>query len=210
MNFCCVLQSTTAKIFHTAYKVAKSIQSFNNFEMAIELQELNGVDMGRTLHSTNVCFNVINHINKEMKNNLVHKILSSNSRMSLITDEATTLSKKSTLILYIPVLISGFEMTVPVNLLFDLIELDDATATGIFSSFICHLQSIGMTEEYLNDHLVSVACDGAAVMFGSHSGVKKLLKEKYPSTILLHCASHRLELAIHDAVKTVSGINRFK
>jgi hypothetical protein len=200
---CYCQEEGTAKIFHTAYKVAKSIQSFNNFEMEIELQELNGVDMGRTLHSTNACFNIINHINKEIKNNLVHKILSSNSRMSLITDKATTLSKKSTLILYIPVLISGFEMTAPVNLFFDLIELDDATATGIFSCFICHLQSIGMTEEYLNDQLVSVAYDGAAVMFGSHSGVKKLLKEKYLSTIVLHCASHRLELAVHDAVKTV-------
>jgi hypothetical protein len=91
-----------------------------------------------------------------------------------------------------------------------LIELDDVTATGIFSSLICHLQSIGMTEEYLNDYLVSVACDGAAVMLGSPGGVKKLLKEKFPSIIVRHCANHRPELAVHDAVKTVSGINRFK
>jgi hypothetical protein len=50
-------------------------------------------------------------------------------------------------------------------------------ATGIFSSLTCHLQSIGMTEEYLNDYLVSVACDDAVVISGSHGGVKKLLKE---------------------------------
>jgi hypothetical protein len=43
-------------------------------------------------------------------------------------------------------------MTAPVNLFIDLIELDDVTASGIFSSLICHLQSIGMTEEYLNDY----------------------------------------------------------
>jgi hypothetical protein len=82
--------------------------------------------------------------------------------------------------------------------------------TGIFSSLICHLQSIGMTKEYLNDYLVSAACDGAAVMLGSRGGVKKLLKEKFPSIIVWHSANHRLELAIHDAVKTVSGINRFR
>jgi hypothetical protein len=91
-----------------------------------------------------------------------------------------------------------------------LIELDDVTVTGIFSSLICHLQSIGMTGEYLNDYLVSVACDGAAVMCGSRGGVKKLLKEKFPSIIVWHYASHRLELAVHDSVRTVSGINRFK
>jgi hypothetical protein len=67
-----------------------------------------------------------------------------------------------------------------------------------------------MTEEYLNDYLVSVACDGAAVMFGCRGGVKKLLKEKFPPIIVWHCANHRLELAVHDAVKIVSGINRFK
>jgi hypothetical protein len=67
-----------------------------------------------------------------------------------------------------------------------------------------------MTEEYLNDYLVSVACDGAAVMFVSRGRVTKLLKEKFPSIIVWHCANHRLELGVHDAVKRVSGINRFK
>jgi hypothetical protein len=28
--------------------------------------------------------------------------------------------------------------------------------------------------------------------------------------IIWHCANHRLELTIHDAVRSVSGINRFK
>jgi hypothetical protein len=41
-----------------------------------------------------------------------------------------------------------------------------------------------MTEEYLNDYLVSVACDDAAVMLGSRSGVKKLLQERFSSIIV--------------------------
>jgi hypothetical protein len=48
-------------------------------------------------------------------------------------------------------------MTTPANLFTDLIELDDVTASENFSSLIFHLQSIGMTEEYLIDYLVSVA-----------------------------------------------------
>jgi hypothetical protein len=51
-----------------AYKVAKSNLSFNNFEMEIDLQELNGIDMGQILYSTNAHINIINHISKEMKN----------------------------------------------------------------------------------------------------------------------------------------------
>jgi hypothetical protein len=37
-----------------------------------------------------------------------------------------------------------------------------------------------MIKEYLKDYLVSVACDGVTVMFGSRGGVKKLLKETFP------------------------------
>jgi hypothetical protein len=68
-----------------------------------------------------------------MKNNVVHKIVSSYSRISLIIDEATTLSQKSTLTLYIRALLSGCGMTAPVNLFIDLIELDDVMVTGISS-----------------------------------------------------------------------------
>ena len=47
-------------------------------------------------------------------------------------------------------------------------------------------------------------------MLGCKSGVKKLLSERFPSIIVWHCANHRLELAVGDAVKKTSGINRFK
>jgi hypothetical protein len=55
-----------------------------------------------------------------------------------------------------------------VNLFLDLIELETVTAKGIFDSLLECLQSSGMTESYL----IRVACDGAAVIFGCHNGVK--------------------------------------
>jgi len=47
-------------------------------------------------------------------------------------------------------------------------------------------------------------------VLGCKSGVKKLLKEKFPSVLVWHCTNHRLELSVGDTVKQVSGINRFK
>ena len=41
-------------------------------------------------------------------------------------------------------------------------------------------------------------------MFGA------LIREKFPSLIVWHCANHRLELSVSDAVKSVSEINSFK
>ena len=42
----------TSKIFRTAYKIAKKNQAFHDFESEIDLQEVNGSDMDRILHST--------------------------------------------------------------------------------------------------------------------------------------------------------------
>jgi hypothetical protein len=79
--------------------------------------------MGHIRHSTNTCINAVNHTDSEMRNNLVKQIVRSKSRISLIIDESTTLSKKSTLILYIHVFISNCGMSAPVNLFLDLTEL---------------------------------------------------------------------------------------
>jgi hypothetical protein len=98
----------------------------------------------------------------------------------------------------------------PINLFIELIELDDVTANGIFSDLISHLVSLGMTEEFFTVNLISLTFDGASVMFGSRGGVSKLLKDKFSSVIVWHCTNHRLELSVHDTVKDVAGTNRFK
>jgi hypothetical protein len=47
-------------------------------------------------------------------------------------------------------------------------------------------------------------------MLGRESGVAKLLKEKFRSVIVWHCASHRLELSVAaDTVKSTAGIDIF-
>jgi hypothetical protein len=200
----------TANIFRTAYKVAKENQSFNMFESEINLQELNGIEMGHILHSTNACINIVNHICDEMRKNVFKEIVQSKNIISLIIDESTTISQKTTLIVYVRCCVESVGMNSPINLFLDLIELKDVTAKGIFESLLQSLDLYGMTEEYLKKYLVSVACDGAAVMLGSKNGVKKLLTEKFPSIIVWHCTNHRLELSVSDVVKKISGINRFK
>ncbi|KAJ8892355.1 hypothetical protein PR048_004935, partial [Dryococelus australis] len=164
----------------------KKNRSFYNFEDEINLQELNGTDMGRILHSTNACINIVNHIGKEMRKVLEKEILDSKSRMSIIIDESNS---------------------EPLNLFIDLIKLECVTAKGIFSSLMSHLKSLGFTEEFLSEHFISLTCDGAAVMFGSRSGVATLFKEKCHPIVVWHCASHRLELSINDAIKEVDDLN---
>jgi hypothetical protein len=72
-----------------------------------------------------------------------------------------------------------------------------------------NLQPFAMTGDYLSEHLVSVACDSAAVMLGNRSGVKKLIKGRFPFVIVWHCVNHSLELSVSDATHAVLGINQF-
>ena len=51
------------------------------------------------------------------------------------------------------------------------------------------------------DHLVGFHVDKAAVNVGLNGGVGKLLKEKSPWLHVIHCFSHRLELAAKDTFK---------
>jgi hypothetical protein len=69
------------------------------------------------------------------------------------------------------VFLQEFNLTEPINLFNDFIELEDVAANGIFIALISHLDSLGMAEEFLTENLVSLTCDGAAVMFGCRGGV---------------------------------------
>ena len=65
-------------------------------------------------------------------------------------------------------------------------------------------------KRYLEKHLIGVCSDGASTMVGSKSGVLTRLKELYPDILLWHCMCHRIELAVGDAVKSVTAVNHVK
>jgi hypothetical protein len=138
----------TSKIFRTACKVAKENQSFHSFEDEKDLQELNGIDMGRILYSTNACTIIVNNISTKMRKSSVKEIIKSKSKISIIMDESTTLSKKSTLIMYVRVCFANYGIDYPVNLFLDLIELQSAMANGIFQALLDCLQLYSMKKPF--------------------------------------------------------------
>jgi hypothetical protein len=82
------------------------------------------------------------------------------------------------------VFLQEFNLTEPINLFIDLIELNNVTANRIFTALISHLESLGMTEQFLTENLVSLTSDGAAVMLGPRGGVSKLFKDKFSYIIV--------------------------
>lgn len=201
------LYDTTSRVFRTVYKQVILNRPFLDFESEIEVQELNGCDMGRILHSNIACGNIARHICEQMRKTVCNAIVTNNYKFSILIDESTTISKLATMIVYIR---TSFDGVRPVTIFLDLVELDSSSATAILSSLLHCLNRHGFSEQFICNHLVGIATDGASVMLGRKTGVCKMLSDKYPGIVVWHCLAHRLELSVHDTIAEVSGINHFK
>ena len=199
---------TTLKIFCTAYKLTKQNRPFTDLPADLELQELNGLNMGRILHSRFSCANILDHIAKEMKKKISETINENNLKISIMIDESTTLNKKSALVMCLRFSFSADDK--PVSFLGELIELEAITAKAIMKACLDNLKSYGMNEEFLQKCLISFACDGASVMLGRKSGVATELKKLFPTLLIWLCSNHRIELAISDTRNELHGVNHFQ
>ncbi|XP_022907289.2 E3 SUMO-protein ligase KIAA1586-like [Onthophagus taurus] len=200
-------QIVTERIFRTAYKQAKLNRPFFEFETEIDLQIINGLDMGRILHSNVACSNIVHHISDEMKSDLINGLIKSDSKFSLLLDEATSVSNKNALVVYIRTVLKGMQN--PMTMFLTLFELNSTTA-GILQELFNQLQALGLSFEFMKDHMIALTCDGASVLLGKKSGLAMQLTETFPNLFIWHCLNHRLELSVHDSVEEVAGINHFK
>ncbi|XP_063217341.1 E3 SUMO-protein ligase KIAA1586-like [Bacillus rossius redtenbacheri] len=201
-------QIATERIFRTAYKQAKLNRPFFEFETEIDIQIMNGLDMGRILHSNVACSNIVHHISDEMKSDLINGLINSDSKFSLLLDEATSVSNKNALVVYIRTVLKGMQN--PMTVFLTLFELNSTTSAGILQELLNQLQALGLSFEFIKDHMIALTCDGASVLLGKKSGLAMQLTETFPNLFIWHCLNHRLELAVHDSVEEVAGINHFK
>uniref|UniRef100_A0A3P9BKF5 HAT C-terminal dimerisation domain-containing protein n=1 Tax=Maylandia zebra TaxID=106582 RepID=A0A3P9BKF5_9CICH len=198
--------ASTCNVFRTAYKIGKHGRPFTDMPIDVQLQVLNGVKMGRVLHSNNSCANILDHIAAEMKKKVVNDIVMNERKLCVLIDESTTISGKSVLVVCLRSAISSEN---PDTIFFELIELQGTTAKDITEALLGCLHNNGFDPHYLQEHLLAFACDGASVMLGRKAGVAAQLCSKFPYLFVWRL-NHRLELAVCDVLKEVGGINHFK
>lgn len=203
------LRSTTEKCLRTAYHVAYGNRPMSDFPKLVQLQETNGTDLGIILRSRNSCTEMIECISDTMKQKLCKTIIDRKSNISVITDESTSLSKKSCLIVYIRAKVDEGDGE-PHNIFLDLCELEAQNAESVFKSLIQTLAKHGFDHDYLSKHFVCFTSDGASVMLGKKSGVGVRLKKEFPQIMLWHCMSHRIELAVSDAIHSIDGFHHIE
>lgn len=199
-------KSNTAKIFRTAYFLSKQERPFSDFPALIDLQITNGLDMGILLQSRQTAGDICQFIGDEMLIKLISYIVASEQKISIMIDESTTSSTATTLAVCMKTIINS----VPSSFFIGLIEIKRANSKNITVELMNHLVKLGFTEQWLQDHLICFASDGASSMLGRKAGVATKLLSKFPSLLIWHCANHRLELAVGDTVTSVHGVNNFK
>uniref|UniRef100_H3ANW4 HAT C-terminal dimerisation domain-containing protein n=1 Tax=Latimeria chalumnae TaxID=7897 RepID=H3ANW4_LATCH len=201
-----VVDQASKAVFRTAYYLAKNNLPFSDHENLIELQELNGVNMGKIWHSRYSATGITNRIAKEMQKNMV-KLVSSSSKLAVLIAKSTTLSRKATLIVYLKASVEGES---PIFMFLDLVELEDQRAKGIVSALLECLLNTGFTDSYLQENWVSFVSDGANVMLGRNSGVATRFCSEHPQLFTWHCMNHRFKLAVADAIDEITTVNHFK
>jgi hypothetical protein len=199
-------QSSTERVFRVAYNIAKMNRPYTDLPDHVDCYKCNGVEMGHILHSDKSCAAIINSIASDMRAKLMKNVVDSDSKVSVLVDESTTLSGKSTLVVHVRSCIGNR----PTTFFVDLVQLASTDAKSIIGALLKSLASFGFDHEYLSRNFICFASDGASVMTGVSSGVGSQLLKMFPNLLLWHCLNHRLELAVGDSITEVSGTSPFK
>ncbi|XP_060543381.1 E3 SUMO-protein ligase KIAA1586-like [Pantherophis guttatus] len=133
------------RVFNTVYSLAQRCKPFSDTEDEIEMQIKNGLDMGIGLHSRKTAVKIVDFIAREIKKQLFTKIIENNLKICLIIDEASTVSCKPVVILFLKVEDSDTSPTI----FLELIELEKQDAETIYSSVMQSLNNVGLTKNYL-------------------------------------------------------------
>ena len=160
----------------SVYSAVKHMgSSFNSMEHLIDLQEINGLDMGSQCKYASTLTNMAASISDTMHNRLKTYLRENTFPLSIIVDGSTDKGNKHLL----AVLFQTLEEDVPVTYYYGLLELQtDETAEGQTDVLIGQLEKDNVYESIKN-RVISFVSDGASVMTGKKKGMAKLMKTKF-------------------------------
>ena len=92
--------------------------------------------MGHGLYSRKTAFKIVDHIAKELKSEVFSKLTEQNKKICIIIDEASTISSKSVLIIFVKIENEDFSPTI----FLDLVELESQGAEQIYNTIVPFLK----------------------------------------------------------------------
>lgn len=188
----------TSRIIRTVYVINKLSLPFSDHNAFVELQKLNGINMGFHHYDRTACTRMTIDISNNMHDTLIAYLIKNNMPISIIVDDTTDVKNIHYKIVYFQTI----EDVNPVVYFYKLVELKSGTGLGGFEALRQSWQSEEKKEfyNYMQNNLIGFASDGASVNLGKYLGTAKYLKTWAKKPIFsIHCMSHRLELVIQHA-----------
>ena len=100
---------------------------------------------------------IVDHFANDVKNEIFTKIIKKNLKICINVDEASIISNKPVVILFLKIEDSDLSPTI----FFDLVELERQGAKQIYASLLKSLHNDGFDNEYLRNDLIAFCSDGA-------------------------------------------------
>lgn len=126
----------------------------------------------------------------------VAKICKEN-KFSLIIDECTDVSVSQ--VLAVMVRFYDEQKCKVTDALLDVVEVDDASAEGLFKS----VKELLKSKDIPLQNIIGFASDNCSKMLGAHKGFQAYLKHEIPSVFILGCVCHSFALCASQASNTL-------
>lgn len=132
---------------------------------------------------------------------MIKRELQSAQLYTVMADETKDISKSEQLSLVLRYLFNGntYERFISFT------KCDELNSEAIFSYIIAGLKEMDLDV----NNCVSQCYDGASVMSGCNTGVRKRFSEVNPKAVYIHCHAHQLNLALVDSCKSLDHASEF-
>ena len=192
-------RTTISKLHDIAYYIALKGCAFTDFVDLVELEKLHEVKFqAGSYENESACRDFINNIAEYFfRKELYEKLICVNF-IAILCDGSTDRSVIEQEVVY--VIFTDPDTFKPALCFFEVLGLDSSQdARGICDAIKATFKNHNL--EYVLDKLVFFSSDEASVNSGIKSGLIALFHEEYEWVSFIWCFSHRLELALKDALK---------
>jgi len=194
----------TVKMIRTVYAEIKLAISMNSHPDIVELQKLNGVDLGTHHFDRTSATKIMESISELMHSTLIKSLKENNHPLSIILDTSTDAANNNFLLIYI----RSIENNYPMTYFYRCLHITSETSESLFNVIKDAFKQDKLLE-YFKEKAYGFVSDGAPVMLGVRGGLSRLINGMTVNNLYnVHCMAHRLQLVTGHAFDEVNGFKQ--